>query len=232
MRVIALMTMIFLPGTFFATVFALPLLDWTAEYVIQSRFWIYVVFSVPSTILIWLLWVLFTAYPKPFSKTFGIAKDLLWKMKYSQSLVRWRNRRRSNAGPVSFIFNINDRDDSATPNSQSDMDRRTSSQNGRRVHVSESGLYSDPAITARQDSWIAPAWTMPRQPPSSVLSPGNPSPTLRHKHSFSNLHRVGRAASESGSIREVPPTAVGVRDGARAARQKRRQRRTHFGEKY
>lgn len=52
MKVIAIMTMLFLPGTFFATCFAVPTLHWDDQNVISGRFWVYIAFSVPSTVLI------------------------------------------------------------------------------------------------------------------------------------------------------------------------------------
>jgi len=41
MKAIAAMTMIFLPGTFFAALFAMPTLDREAQSVTQSRFGVY-----------------------------------------------------------------------------------------------------------------------------------------------------------------------------------------------
>ncbi|KAI0171087.1 hypothetical protein BJ166DRAFT_211942 [Pestalotiopsis sp. NC0098] len=52
MKVIAVMTMFFLPGTFFATLFAVPTLHWTDDQVVSNRFWVYWVFALPSTALI------------------------------------------------------------------------------------------------------------------------------------------------------------------------------------
>lgn len=76
MRVIAVMTMAFLPATFFATLFALPAFQWEAidgynspgrgcgrcgggdegdEGVIQKSFWIWVAFSVSMTMFVFLV---------------------------------------------------------------------------------------------------------------------------------------------------------------------------------
>ena len=52
MKVLALMTMFFLPGTFFATLFALPTLTWSEDVVVSSRFWIYWAFTLPCTLLL------------------------------------------------------------------------------------------------------------------------------------------------------------------------------------
>ena len=56
MKTIALMTMIFLPGTFFAALFAIPTLDWEAPGVIQGKFWVYWAFTIPSTLIIGFTW--------------------------------------------------------------------------------------------------------------------------------------------------------------------------------
>jgi len=52
MKVLALMTIFFLPGTFFATMFALPTLTWSEDVVVSSRFWIYWAFTLPCTLLL------------------------------------------------------------------------------------------------------------------------------------------------------------------------------------
>ncbi|KAI5460760.1 hypothetical protein BGZ63DRAFT_464803 [Mariannaea sp. PMI_226] len=52
MKVLALMTMFFLPATFFATLFAVPSLHWTEHQVISGRFWIYWAFTLPCTFLL------------------------------------------------------------------------------------------------------------------------------------------------------------------------------------
>jgi hypothetical protein len=56
MKTIAIMTMAFLPGTFFAALFAVPSLEWDAEPVIKDKFWIYWAFSLPFTALIFTIW--------------------------------------------------------------------------------------------------------------------------------------------------------------------------------
>jgi Mg2+ and Co2+ transporter CorA len=60
MMTIAAITMVFLPGTFVASLFAMPLLDWThadSNKIVQSGFWIYWAVTVPLTILTILLWL-------------------------------------------------------------------------------------------------------------------------------------------------------------------------------
>jgi hypothetical protein len=60
MKAIAALTMFFLPGTFIASLFAMPLLDWQAEAgqpVISHRFWIYWAVTIPLTLLVVILWI-------------------------------------------------------------------------------------------------------------------------------------------------------------------------------
>jgi Mg2+ and Co2+ transporter CorA len=56
MEVIAIMTMVFLPGTFFATLFSVPSLNWNSSPVIQDNFWVYWAFVLPCTALVLILW--------------------------------------------------------------------------------------------------------------------------------------------------------------------------------
>ncbi|KAF2963943.1 hypothetical protein GQX73_g9621 [Xylaria multiplex] len=56
MKSIAIMTMLFLPGTYFATLWTVPSLKWGQPDVIQSDFWCYWAFTVPSTLLIFSIW--------------------------------------------------------------------------------------------------------------------------------------------------------------------------------
>ncbi|KAI1765000.1 hypothetical protein GGR53DRAFT_530101 [Hypoxylon sp. FL1150] len=56
MKVIAVMTMAFLPGTFFAALFAVPSLQSDHATVIQPNFWVYWVCTVPMTILVFGVW--------------------------------------------------------------------------------------------------------------------------------------------------------------------------------
>jgi FtsH-binding integral membrane protein len=58
MKTIAFMTMAFLPSTFFAALFAVPSLRWDQATVIQGNFWVFWAFALPSTALVFLLWVL------------------------------------------------------------------------------------------------------------------------------------------------------------------------------
>ena len=62
MKTIAVMTMLFLPATFFAALFAVPSLKWDQPSVIQDNFWIYWAFVIPATALILIVWMLLTNY--------------------------------------------------------------------------------------------------------------------------------------------------------------------------
>ncbi len=60
MKTIAVMTMAFLPATFFAALFALPSLNWEQSEVVQSKFWVYLAFTLPTTTLIFIVWLAVT----------------------------------------------------------------------------------------------------------------------------------------------------------------------------
>ena len=62
MKAFAALTVVFLPGTFVASLFSMSMFDWQAETesVIASRFWIYWVVTIPltlATICAWYLWI-------------------------------------------------------------------------------------------------------------------------------------------------------------------------------
>ncbi|KAK4076858.1 hypothetical protein Purlil1_12540 [Purpureocillium lilacinum] len=56
MKTVAILTMAFLPATFFAALFSMPLLDWREPVVIQEKFWVYIAFTISSTILVFVGW--------------------------------------------------------------------------------------------------------------------------------------------------------------------------------
>jgi Mg2+ and Co2+ transporter CorA len=56
MKTIAMMTMLFLPGTFFAALWAVPSLQWDQPGVIQTNFWVYWAFTIPSTLIVFAVW--------------------------------------------------------------------------------------------------------------------------------------------------------------------------------
>ncbi|CAG8975507.1 hypothetical protein HYALB_00012283 [Hymenoscyphus albidus] len=59
MKAIAVLTMIFLPGTFLASFFAMPLFNWDSETqagVVNGRSWIYWAVTIPGTLLVLACW--------------------------------------------------------------------------------------------------------------------------------------------------------------------------------
>ena len=61
MKTIAVVTMIFLPGTYIAALFAIPVFNWDANpgtSILSYRFWYYWATTVPLTVLVLLVWVL------------------------------------------------------------------------------------------------------------------------------------------------------------------------------
>ncbi|RPA77027.1 hypothetical protein BJ508DRAFT_350908 [Ascobolus immersus RN42] len=62
MKTVAIMTMAFLPATFFAAVFAIPTLKWeeNQDSVVQDGFWIYLGISIAATALVFIVWDLNT----------------------------------------------------------------------------------------------------------------------------------------------------------------------------
>ena len=62
MKTLAAVTVVFLPGTFVASLFSMSMFDWqaNAESVLTSRFWIYWAVTIPltlATICAWYLWI-------------------------------------------------------------------------------------------------------------------------------------------------------------------------------
>lgn len=54
MKTVAIMTMAFLPGTFFAALLAIPSFhDWVAS---QDYIWVYWALTIPTTILVFMIW--------------------------------------------------------------------------------------------------------------------------------------------------------------------------------
>ncbi|KAK0106055.1 hypothetical protein ONS95_004560 [Cadophora gregata] len=56
MKTISVMTMLFLPATFFAALFSMPTLQWDQSEVMGNKFWIYWAFTIPVTLLIFFIW--------------------------------------------------------------------------------------------------------------------------------------------------------------------------------
>ncbi|KAH0543961.1 hypothetical protein FGG08_001728 [Glutinoglossum americanum] len=57
MKTIAIMTMGFLPATFYAALFAVPSLHWDQPSVIGNRFAVYWAFTIPTTLLVFAVWL-------------------------------------------------------------------------------------------------------------------------------------------------------------------------------
>jgi hypothetical protein len=84
MRVIAFMTMTFLPGTFFAAIFAMPLLQWNEPHVVHPRFWVYWIFTVPSTLLVFAIsWVItkYSSRMKQSDKSWHLNEETIWRLR-------------------------------------------------------------------------------------------------------------------------------------------------------
>lgn len=71
MRTIAIMTMVFLPATLFAALFAVPSLQWDKADVIQDRFWVYWAFTVPTTAIVFIIWYIVTSRKEPAANNEG-----------------------------------------------------------------------------------------------------------------------------------------------------------------
>jgi hypothetical protein len=100
MKAIAILTMFFLPRTFVASFFAMPLFNWDAETqsgVVKSRFWIYWAITVPGTVLVlvvWRLWWVFTYWNQNrdvVGSHFGVLLGFGWGV--GGRLGRWRESR-------------------------------------------------------------------------------------------------------------------------------------------
>ncbi|PMD29435.1 hypothetical protein L207DRAFT_538850 [Hyaloscypha variabilis F] len=83
MKAIALLTMLFLPGTFVAAFFAMPLFNWEASAssdVLLSRFWIYWAVTVPATVIVLVLWRMWFKFDH-------------WRMTRGESSSFWKDAR-------------------------------------------------------------------------------------------------------------------------------------------
>lgn len=63
MKTLAIVTVTFLPGTFIATLFDIPVFDWeakTSATIVSHRFWMYWAVTIPLTLLTILPWLLWT----------------------------------------------------------------------------------------------------------------------------------------------------------------------------
>ena len=92
MRSIALLTMLFLPGTFIAILFTIPLFNWNpdpakGETVYNHRFWIYWVAAVCLTVGVLGLWAVFT-FKKKLKSLWTTMKDLRNTMRGVWTMVK------------------------------------------------------------------------------------------------------------------------------------------------
>lgn len=76
MKTIAVMTMAFLPATFFAALFAVPSLRWDQKDVIQENFWVYWAFTLPSTAMVFLIWFIINEPSRLSNGLSGLRKRL------------------------------------------------------------------------------------------------------------------------------------------------------------
>ncbi|KUJ09667.1 uncharacterized protein LY89DRAFT_275418 [Mollisia scopiformis] len=82
-KAISVMSMVFLPATFFCGVFNLPFFDWTAnrlsEVVLNWRIWIYVACVVGTTLIItffWRVWFRFEKWRLSHGRSKNVRRDL------------------------------------------------------------------------------------------------------------------------------------------------------------
>jgi uncharacterized membrane protein len=61
LKTLSLVTMFFLPGTFLATLFSVPLLNWKPEEAMEGKFWIYWAFAIPLTLITFGTWWVWTS---------------------------------------------------------------------------------------------------------------------------------------------------------------------------
>lgn len=93
MMTIAIMTMAFLPATFFATIFAMPILKWDESQVMMPQMWLYVELVVPITFIIFVVWVYLTYRRKKRVgeeekiRTKSLIRQLHWRQQHYQSPV-------------------------------------------------------------------------------------------------------------------------------------------------
>lgn len=81
MKAIAAVTMCFLPGTFVASLFAMPMFDWNAppNHSLSNRFWIYWAVTIPLTVVVigvWFIWINFADSPRRLRPAHRLRKRL------------------------------------------------------------------------------------------------------------------------------------------------------------
>lgn len=72
MKTIAALTMLFLPATFIATVFGMSFFDYSDHGILVSgHWWLYVVITVPTTLLIFIIWLAWNPEAEPLEAAKG-----------------------------------------------------------------------------------------------------------------------------------------------------------------
>jgi Mg2+ and Co2+ transporter CorA len=109
MKTIAVVSLLFLPPTFVASFFAMPLFDWnapTADTILSARFWMFWAVSAPLTVVICVIWILWYQHKKKHTKEHNLAEQVKLKKqiarKYTNS-IRERGRSVSRHGFVKRI---------------------------------------------------------------------------------------------------------------------------------
>lgn len=109
MKTIAVVSLVFLPPTFIASFFAMPLFDWnsaTLDTVLSPRFWMFWAVSAPLTLIICVSWVLWYQHKKKHIKERNLAEQVKLKKqiahRYTNS-IRDRGRSVSRHGFVQRV---------------------------------------------------------------------------------------------------------------------------------
>lgn len=72
MKTIAALTMLFLPATFIATVFGMSFFNYSDHGILVSgNWWLYVIITVPTTLLIFIIWWAWNPEAEPLEATKG-----------------------------------------------------------------------------------------------------------------------------------------------------------------
>ena len=82
MKTLAVVTVVFLPGTFVSAFFAIPMFEWDGNNVLSSRFWIWWAVVVPLTFAVVVPWIVWTRR----SNTSYRRKQLEAKQKFEKAI--------------------------------------------------------------------------------------------------------------------------------------------------
>lgn len=111
MKAIAIVTMFFLPGTFLSSLFAIPVFDWDALHgnqVVNPRLWVYWAFTIPITILVvalYLIWENFAMH----LYTNQIKERDNPTISPAISVVEEKNEHRPNYNRLTSLYSANNR---------------------------------------------------------------------------------------------------------------------------